>query len=491
MNGHVAAWIRRIACVAALALALGAALGFDVLAGTLAARQRAWLACAALVAILLDFSSVLPFGVTRLPPRNRAYAAIAEKSRASNLLELPIWPGESAYSSIYQYWASRTHVPMVNGYSPTAPRDYVDRVYRPLESMNLGELDEEQHRLLDALRVRFVTLHRDTFPPQVSLYPYRFTLAAMRQNPNLRAVTEDDGVHLFERVGGAYRSWESSAPWPMGVFYEAERLTLGTGQRIEDAHASGGTAVRGLPGGELPIVYGPYRPLPAGAYEARFRARGRGRVEVSAELGRGKLASAPVDRPDWQDVALTFATDHPRTIEFRAWAGASGDGVLDVDSVLLLKLAGVEDRRADARRFEAEDLTALYGADRESGDASGGAYAVIVDYPPDAVVRDGPYRPYPAGHWQITLRSRRGPFRLRVETPDARQRLLDVEVPVQTDWTASEFDVALTAPTILCARLVSAGHEADVDYVEINAARPAAESPAVEAREASGVVARR
>ena len=116
---------------------------------------------------------------------------------------------------------------MVNGYSPTAPRDYVDRVYRPLESMNLGELDEEQHRLLDALRVRFVTLHRDTFPPQVSLYPYRFTLAAMRQNPNLRAVTEDDGVHLFERVGGAYRSWESSAPWPMGVFYEAENLTVG------------------------------------------------------------------------------------------------------------------------------------------------------------------------------------------------------------------------------------------------------------------------
>jgi len=481
----------KLFAVAAIALALCAAVGFDVLTRKRSTRHRVLLAGFAIGAILLDFSSVLPLGISRLPRSNRAYDVVAERARGSNILELPLWPGDSAFSSIYQYWATRTRVSMINGYSPTAPRDYVERVYRPLETANLGELDEAQNRLLDELGVRFVTLHRDTFPPQVSLYPYRFTLQAMRQNPNLRAVAEDDGVYLFERVGGAYRPWVNSAPWPMGVFYEAESLKLGAGERIDDAEASGGAAVRGHPGGDLPIVYGPYRPLPAGAYEARFRVRGRGRVEVSADRGTSALASASVDRPAWQEVAVAFATDHPRIVEFRAWPAESGNEVLGVDCVLLLKLDRPEDRRGHARRFEAEDLTALHGFDREADDVSGGAYAVIVDYPPGAVVRDGPYRPYPAGRWQVTVRSRKGPLRLRVETPDRRRLLLDVEVPARLDWTESDFELVLDAPALLCTRLVSAGREADVDYVEISAARSESASPAVEARVAADVVARR
>jgi len=482
----------KLFALTAIALALSAAIGFDVLARRFSLRGRAWLAAIALAAILVDFTAVLPFGVSRLPSENHAYAVVAENASGSNLLELPLWPGDSAFSSIYQYWASRTRVPMVNGYSPTAPRDYVERVYRPLESVNLGELDEAQHRLLDELRVRYVTLHRDTFPPQVSLYPYRFTLAAMRRNPNLREVASDAGVYLFERVGGAYRGWENSASWPMGVFYEAESLRHGeAAQRITDAQASGGVAMRGTTADDMPVVYGPYRPLPAGAYEARFRVRGRGRVEVSADRGHKTVAARAADAADWSEVVLAFATTELHTIEFRAWPDAKSAPGFDVDWVLLTKLAGPEERRAGARRFEAEDLTALFGDDREADDASGGAYAVMVDYPPGAVVRDGPYREYPAGRWHVTVRTRRGPVRLRVEPADARQSLLDTEVPSRDDWTDAEYDVTLPAPAVLCTRLVSAGREADVDYVEISEVRPESAARAVEARAGSGVVARR
>jgi hypothetical protein len=481
----------KLFAVTAIALALAAAIGFDLLLRTLSRRRRLLVAIVALAAILVDFSLVLPFGVSRLPRTNRAYDLVAQTGRGANVLELPLWPGDSAFSSIYQYWAARTRVPIVNGYSPTAPRDYVGRIYRPLESMNLGELDEPQHRLLDDLRVRFVTLHRDTFPPQVSIYPYRFTLAAMRRNPNFRELTADRGVFLFERVLGGYRPWESSASWPMGVFYEAESLKLGAGERIADAQASGGAAIRGRPGEEMPVVYGPYRPLPAGAYEARFRVRGRGRVEVSADRGTKALAAARADVAAWSDVTVPFATTQSHTIEFRAWPLAQADGAFDVDWVLLTKLAGAEERNAGARRFEAEDLIALYGDDREADDASGGAYAVIVDYPPGAVVRDGPYRLYPAGRWRVTVRWRRGPLELRVEPADGRIRLLDVEVPSTAEWTEAGFDVTLAAPAVLCTRLISAGREADVDYVDISAPPPESAAPAVEATAASGVLARR
>jgi hypothetical protein len=452
--------------VSAIALALAAGIGTAVGRETLGGRWRTPLACAALGAVLLDFSSVLPFGVSRLPRENRAYAAVAERARGSNLLELALWPGDSAYSSIYQYWATRTRVPTVNGYSPSSPRDYVERVAQPLASMNLGELTEDQFRLLDDLEVRFVTVHRDTYPPQVSSYSYRFTLAAMRQNPNLSPVAQDDGVYLFERIGGPYRPWVNSAPWPIGVFYEAENLNLGGGERLEDRSASGGVLVRGRSDAKLPIVYGPYRPFPAGAYEVRFRARGSGRVEVTSDLGTRQLGAAEVERNAWTERPVVIAIDRPTTLEFRAWAAPSTGSALDVDWVLVRKLAGPEERATGPRRFEAEDMPALYGLDYESADASGDAYASIVEYPPGAVVRDGPYRLFGPGRVDVAVRFRGGPLRLRVEAADGRP-FAESEIPARRSWATAEASVDLPERTVLCTRLLSAGAEADVDYVEI------------------------
>jgi hypothetical protein len=452
--------------VSAVALGLAAGIGATVGRERFGRCGRALLACAALGAVLVDFSSVLPFGVSRLPRENRAYAAVAERAGGSNLLELALWPGDSAYSSIYQYWAARTRVPTVNGYSPSAPRDYVERVARPLTSMNLGELTEDQFRLLDELNVKFVTVHRDTYPPQVFPYSYRFTLAAMRQNPNLNPVAEDDGVYLFERVGGPYRPWANSAAWPIGVFYEAESLKLGDGERLEDASASGGALVRGRFDAKLPVVYGPYRDFPAGAYEVRFRARGRGRVEVTSDLGRRELAAADVERDEWTEHPMVIAIDRPTTLEFRAWAEPAAENALDVDWVLVRKLAGPEEREMGARRFEAEDMPAFYGLDYESADASGNAYASIVEYPPGAVVRDGPYRIFGPGRVDVAVRFRGGPLGLRVEAADGR-RFAESEIPARHSWTTAEASIELPERTVLCTRLVSAGAEADVDYVEI------------------------
>jgi hypothetical protein len=119
-------------------------------------------------------------------------------------------------------------------------------------------------------------------------------------------------------------------------------------------------------------------------------------------------------------------------------------------------------------RFEAEDLTALHGLEGDSTEASAGGYAVVAEDVPGAVVRDGPYFLAPPGRWRADLRSRRGPFRLRIESADGRQRLADVAVGPSAGWTVRRTDFEVSERTPLCTRLVSTGHEADVDYVDLS-----------------------
>ena len=465
----------KLFAVAALALSLACGLGATALGRRLPHRTRLLLSAFALAALLADFSAVLPFGLSVLPARNAAYDWIAAHAGTSNLLELPVWPGDSAASSIYLYWATRTRVPLVNGYSPTTPADYVERVYWPLGSMNLGEWSPAQDRLLDEFAVRFVTLHADAYPPQVSLYPYRFVLAALRANPNVRPVVADGPVHLFERAPGPYRSWNDSTPWPMGAFFEAEGLKIGSGERIADDGASGGVFLRGRPGIDSPVMFGPYRVLPRGRYVVRFRARGRGRVEVAANFGKSILATSAVGAAEWREIPVELTVDHPDKIELRGWAAASREEPLDIDWVLIRKVDG-EESSAGTLRFEAEDLTALYGTDREIPEASGGAVAQVLRYPPapGMVVRDGPYRQFGPGRVLVALRARGGPLRLRVASADGRRRFAEVEVPASDSWQIVRHEVDLPQSTVLCTRLVSAGVDAEVDYVEIKSPPPVA-----------------
>jgi hypothetical protein len=450
-----------------VALSLCAGFGVQWLTQRRAKSWCATVAGIALVLILFDFSSTLPLGLSRLATSNRAYDVVKEKGRGSNLLELPIWPGDSAFSSVYEYWTLRTKVATINGYNPSEPREYVERIFRPLESMNVGELSEAQYDLLGALGVRFVTLHGDVYERNISPFSYRFVLERMRRDPNLGEIAADEGVYLFERRGGSYRPWDSRLVWPIGVFFKATHLNLGSGRVVADPTASGGAFVRGR-GGEArdtPVVFGPYRSFPIGSYRVLFRARGRGTLEVAAAKGTKILASREVDSSEFQKLPLEIRIDRDGTLEFRGWAAPNAD--LDIDWILVEDLDALASH--GAQRFEAEDLTALYGMDRESKDASGGAYAAMLYVPPGTVVRDGPYRLYEPGRIHCRVRSRGDPFALRAERPDGRHPFREFRVPAHSAWQIDEFDFDLPEETPLCTRLVSVGGESDVDFVELEA----------------------
>ena len=287
---------------------------------------------------------------------------------ATRVLYIPIWPGDSAYSSLYLYAITRTRVPAVNGYSPFVPRHYVRDAFEPLEPLNVGDLGRVEASALRQLGVSHVVVDRAVFPTQVSAYPSAFTIQHLRASPALALELAADPLWLF-RVTGEGPSGPGGPTSPVGLFYEAEWQNRHTGTVVDAPSTSGGRMVTARPGVDLPgfLTFGPYRPLPAGAYTARFRVRGQGlRVDVATDRGRRIIAERAVDvGPDWTNVVLPFVVERGHPLEFRAaW---DGKGAAAIDWVLVV----AADRPDPEWTYEVEALPHRLG-ERSDPQASGG-----------------------------------------------------------------------------------------------------------------------
>ncbi|NQT92358.1 MAG: hypothetical protein HQ559_06325, partial [Lentisphaerae bacterium] len=113
-------------------------------------RQRVIFPVAMVLALLVatEYGRRVWPSVCLLDPEPSTYRAVAEESRANgrvpHVLVVPLWPGEAAWSSLYQYDLTFSHVRMLNGYSPAVPPGYFENVFRPYESVNKGVLTDDQ-----------------------------------------------------------------------------------------------------------------------------------------------------------------------------------------------------------------------------------------------------------------------------------------------------------------------------------------------------------
>lgn len=234
-------------------IAVSLALGISRLTNVFSCRLwlRAFPLLAAL-ALVLDYGSRIRTTVCLLDTRQDAYGVVAEdatrRGRIPRALVLPIWPGDSAWASLYQHYVSLYRIRMLNGYRPVVRDEYRKNVFQALNSANTGLLTSEQIELLRRWDVDYVVLHENAFPEKVSPFPVFFTLKRLLEHPHLDLLAAADGIWAFRLTEIPATKAPLSLPqvaWfpTLQHHWEMERLATTNCVPASDPTASGGACL--------------------------------------------------------------------------------------------------------------------------------------------------------------------------------------------------------------------------------------------------------
>jgi len=478
----------RLVILAVLLLALAGGWALRELARPLRRRRGAVLALGLALTVLIVWDLWPPArpGICLVPPSGPLEATVRSAlpggpRSPQRLLGLPLWPGDSHQSSVYEFLVTRTRARLVNGYAPLVPRAYVAQVFWPLYPLDLGEVNQESLRTLERLQVGLVAFYSDAevYTSKVSPFPPDLARRRLEASGAFQPLRQEGNVFLLRpdyraRLDGRERRVSS----PAVVLWPAAWLGRDTGRLKEDRQASGwgllfaeparpgaplgprlgrfaGNVAQARVGRDQPgwLSQGPGRPLPPGSYLLRFRLRRGpgavpGRVEASDRQGR-VLASAaltperlPADGA-WHDVGLPLELAAFTRLELRTYFS----GAADLE--LCLVLVGFADRAAPQPFYAASQLWRQAGDLLADPAAPGGlAVAARRGYTPPLYLMHGPHQTYPPGRY-------RARFRLALLQPGPAG-LPAAELVVATDL----------GRLILGRRLVKAG-ELRPDYQDI------------------------
>jgi len=141
-------------------------------------------------------------GLTWFNPRQGAYEAVARDAVEFELrpgaMVIPLWPGDSHFTSVYQIYALEYGIRMVNGYSPTVTQRYKNEIFHPFSSINQGVLVDQQLDDLLGRGIHYILLHQNMFPEQVSPFSVGFTIRNLLNNPRLEFLHQDERVWSFK-----------------------------------------------------------------------------------------------------------------------------------------------------------------------------------------------------------------------------------------------------------------------------------------------------
>jgi hypothetical protein len=308
----------RIACVTIFVLAcLCASVGGAFIR---AYHARMWQICSSIVILvaagfqLKSYSITTPMALTDLRPIEDGYQYIKDNIDDKILLELPLWPGDSHQSSVYQYYITLDQTRRVNGYTPLVSREYFHTIFTPLHSLNRGFLNSDQYTLLRDLQVKFITVHEhtDIFTDKVSPHPPLTTVRRLRMSPYLEYLgpwpimnVRYDKVHerlfLF-KIREQVSSGKTDDFYTMPTIYRPGGYLRQQTGRIDEDPVTGKKVYHGLPERDRPgfLTYGPYRSFFSGKYSCYFRLKCSPGADSAGKIDIVRLQQ---DKPD----LLTFA----------------------------------------------------------------------------------------------------------------------------------------------------------------------------------------
>ncbi|MCX6357799.1 MAG: hypothetical protein NT045_08020 [Candidatus Aureabacteria bacterium] len=368
---------------------------------------------------LADYHPKGRIGVSILRGMDSVYEEVSRAAHGRRLLELPIWPGDSAWSAVYEHYATLTGVPIVNGYNPVPRLSYITRVFEPMKSLNLGEMRKWQYDMLKSWDVPFIILHQDLFPRRVSRYPFRFTLLNLMQSPYLRFVRNDGPNHLFAlRENPAGPEARFTRRSPVGNLYPSNRMKSDVGSCIQDAAASSGFSLcAGTHGeGNGLLMGGNTRIYPTGEYSVFFNLRCNApigskpvaRIDVYAPEEEKVLAERTLTQRDFTHSGdyklfeLRFAIPDPTRVEFRVHYLC--EGVLRADFAYVI----FSGERDPCPRYEAEDLFHIGSCVEDPNSSGGYAITITKDEDINMPMVSGPDRLYPPGRYKARYYLRAG-----------------------------------------------------------------------------------
>ena len=341
-----------------------------------------------------------------------AYRAVAEEARAAgqrpHILALPLWPGDSHFTSVYQYYASLYRIRMVNGYRATARIPYLEKVFQPLEGMNKGFITDAQLDRLLSWGVNHIVLHEDLFPEKVSPFPVGRTLEALLNHPRLRLSGHERSVWSFAILSAAHAAPRPPVTLAPIAFparrWEMEEASMTNGaRRVEDATARSKAAVALESPGAIVETPDAQIPMDRPAFWM-IRAHGNARLHVAPALAPGE--AGPAFTPEtislhaaegwtWLCVPLPVASRCPRA----GLRMTLVEGRAHLDYALLM--AG--EWKPPAAAGDALELPAT--AFFHAGHTRNALDAVVLDpdYDPEAIVFYGPMLPLEPGRYRFEL----------------------------------------------------------------------------------------
>jgi hypothetical protein len=234
-----------------------------------------------------DYNTFKPMGVNVLDRGQDIYSYVKKNIGNKLLLEVPLWPGDSHQSSLYQHYIMLDRVPRINGCSPMVLTEYIDTVFEPLASINQGRIDREQFELLHKLGVKYLTVHdnRDIFLEKVSPFSPLTTVRRLQNSPYFDQIHMDNALHfktwkkansrlyLFQLKSMEQVHDPTEQAWyEMPYFYDVNsRLHKQIGQVVKDKML-GKNIFQATEGQDNPgfLVYGPYDVYSPGEYRSYF-----------------------------------------------------------------------------------------------------------------------------------------------------------------------------------------------------------------------------
>jgi len=363
-----------------------------------------------------DYHPKADIGLCVMHEQSEAFGYISDNADGKYVLNIPVWPGESSWGSIYEYYAIQSRVPTINGYSPVVSKEYVDNVFWPLFVINGGDVTEKHIKLMEKLNVGFVVFHEEAYPFKVSAFPSYYALSKLIGSGYLELVKKEEPLWVFKPVKNPGRTPKPEVTSPLAFFLHAERLGKVSGKDVRDDDALTGWALTGDAdsANRGPLNAGPYKTFPGGSYKATFRVKVAdntvnapvARIDIVNREGVQLVAKKDIRGTDftkpgaYQEFTLDY-TLRPNNIwmlEFRTHM--LSDVQVFIDSIYV-RLAQSVDPQWE---YETEDLFHT-GRIVDDPDASGGKAVLWTPErdPVDWVIR-GPSRMLDTGRYRAWFR---------------------------------------------------------------------------------------